>query len=302
MKSIYFIDRTDGLKKKEEVFGESSLHLLYGNTILSYILGRFILFFFGKRVWFSRLYGWLQKRPRSARKIFPFIAHFGLDTAEFVKKPTEFSSFNDFFIRKLKPECRPIFPANLLAVMPADGRYRFHQKIMYNDVFEIKNQPFCLPKFLQDEALAKSYDGGSAVFARLCPIDCHRFYFPVDAFASPSRFIEGKLYSVNPLATQKNPWIWHENRRYLSLLSSPHFGQVAMVEVGATFVGSVMQTYTPEAFCSKGSEKGYFSFGGSAIVLLFEPGRIQFDEKLLALFREGLEIRCLIGQALGLAC
>lgn len=298
MDSIWIINRHTGKKEREEVFGESAIRLLYGTSWFSKSFGRGVLHLFAKWPLFAAFYGWLQKRAASRRKIRPFITHFNIDSSEFAAPPESFASFNDFFIRKLKPECRPI--AESPVVIPADGRYQFFPEIFSDTSFEIKKRPFCLKTVLQDEALAKRYEGGSCVIARLCPTDCHRFYFPLDCIPDASRKINGKLYSVNPIATKDNPWIWGANLRYLTLLSSEQFGKVAYMEVGATNVGSVIQTYTPGTLQKRGAEKGYFAFGGSALLLLFERGRIQFAPDLLALSAAGYEIRCLIGQSLTL--
>lgn len=83
------------------------------------------------------------------------------------------------------------------------------------------------------------------------------------------------------------------------MLASKEFGDVAFLEVGATNVGTIIQTYTPDTLQQKGAEKGYFAFGGSALVIIFEKGRIRFDDDLLAAAKKGLEMRCLIGQPLG---
>jgi len=298
MHAIHYIDRADGKEKKEAVSGEASIRLVYGSSALSRAVGPLLLFF-GKRIWFSRLYGWFQNHKSSARRARKFINDFQVDASEFVKSPEAFTSFNDFFIRELKPECRPIAPGEETAIIPADGRYRFMSKMELETPFTVKGRAFCLATFLQSETLARRYANGAAVFARLCPTDCHRFYFPVSATTSGPRLIEGPLYSVNPIAIRKHPWIFQENRRYLSLLTSPQFGSVAMVEVGATMVGTVIETCKPDMLYPKGAEKGYFSIGGSAIVLLFEPGSLELADDLVELSRKGLEVRCLIGQPLG---
>jgi phosphatidylserine decarboxylase len=246
---------------------------------------------------FSAFFGWLQNRPSSKPKIMPFIKRFGIDTSEFLESPEEYCTFNEFFIRKLKPEARPINPSP--AVIPADGRYKFFQEISSNQEIEVKNRSLCLKAVLQDETLANRYEGGSLVIARLCPTDCHRFYFPIDSVPSKARCINGLLYSVNPLATKDNPWIWGANRRMLTILSSDTFDDVAFLEVGATNVGTIIETYQPGKFQPKGAEKGYFSFGGSALLIFFKKGRIRFDQDLLDASSSGLEIKCLIGESMG---
>ena len=134
--------------------------------------------------------------------------------------------------------------------------------------------------------------------ARLCPTDYHRFHFPFSCHASSVKVINGFLYSVNPLALSKNIEIFTENTRVISTLTSEIFGEVIFIEVGATNVGSIHQTYR-EGTVQKGEEKGYFSFGGSSLILLFEEGRIVFDQDLIEAGKTGVEIKCLMGQPMG---
>lgn len=298
MDSIRYINRQTGQVETEEVFGEQAIRFLYGNSLLSKTLGKIALHGLAKWPFVSAIYGRIQSSPSSKKNVAPFIKRFGMDTSEFLAPADSYTSFNDFFIRKLKPEARPMASG---PVIPADGRYRFYPQISLSDAFEIKSKSFCLATVLQNEELAKRFDGGSAVIARLCPTDCHRFYFPFDCTPSAATLINGKLFSVNPIAIQDNPWIWGVNRRMLTICHTKEFGDVAYLEVGATNVGSIVQTYTPGTLQHKGSEKGYFEFGGSALLIIFEKGRIKFDADLLAATERGMEIRCLIGQSLGQA-
>ncbi len=296
MNSIRYINRQTCQIETEEVFGEAAIRFLYGNSYVSKTLGKLALHGFAKWPFMSSFYGFLQNHKSSKTKVAPFIKRFAIDTSEFLEHPDTYNTFNEFFVRKLKPTARPLESA---AIIPADGRYTFYSEITLDDTFAVKNKSFCLKTVLQDEDLAKRYDGGSLVIARLCPTDCHRFYFPFDCIPSQAKCINGKLFSVNPIATKDNPWIWGTNRRMLTTLDSNTYGKVAFFEVGATNVGSIVETYIPNVPASKGSEKGFFEFGGSALLILFEKGRIQFDADLLAASAQGLEIRCLIGQSLG---
>src|SRR5207253_379926 len=112
------------------------------------------------------------------RKIVPFIKRYSIDVKEFQDPVESFSSFNDFFIRKLKPESRPLTQSPL--DIPADGRYRFYNSLSDSFIFSVKNRDFTLKTLLRDDKQAEKYVGGSLVVARLCPTDCHRFYFPCD--------------------------------------------------------------------------------------------------------------------------
>ena len=71
-----------------------------------------------------------------------------------------------------------------------------------------------------------------------------------------------------------------------------------MVEVGATMVGSIVQTYTGNVV-KKGDEKGYFKFGGSTVVLIFEKNRIRIDDDLLINTLNGYETAIKAGERIG---
>ena len=176
--------------------------------------------------WVSILYGALQNTSWSRRKILPFIEEFGVDTSEFLEPVTSYRSFNDFFTRKLRPEVRPIHADEDVAIIPADGRYFVQEEIEGDRVFSVKNQSFSLHTLLRDAALAKTYEGGSLVIARLAPPDYHRFHFPFSCIPREPRLINGPLFSVHPIALAKNWGILAENKRVVTCLDSALFGQV----------------------------------------------------------------------------
>lgn len=299
MKQILFIDRKSSKIEKEEVYGESALNFLYGEDLISKIFGVPLLNFIVRYPFFSKCYGWWQKSQFSKKKIKPFIEKFKIDSSEFLQPIEAFTSFNDFFIRKLKPSVRPFDLGESVAIIPADGRYRFYQNLDQVKGFIVKGKKFSLEKLLCSKELAKKYKTGSMVMARLCPTDYHRFHFPFACKASPSKVINGFLYSVNPIALTKNIEIFTENKRSISILRSEIFGEVIFIEVGATNVGSINQTYQEEVFLQKGEEKGYFAFGGSSLILLFEEGKITFDKDLIKALESDLETKCLMGQSMG---
>ena len=296
MPQIKVIDRITKKEEIERIYGGWALSLLYEKK-----WGKIFLPLIAKVPFFSRLYGFLQSLPFSRKKILPFIRKYHVDVSEFAKKTEAFSSFNDFFTRKLKPASRPINKEKDRAIIFADGRYIFFQDVEESKTFWIKGESFSLEKLLQDKALAKRYKKGSMAIARLCPTDYHRFHFPFDATPNEPRYINGPLYSVNPLALKNNIRFLCENKRVITLLQSDLFSEVIYIEIGATYVGSIKQTFSPFEPYKKGEEKGFFSFGGSCIILLFQKGKILFDEDLLLITREKKEVKCLLGQSLGKA-
>ena len=292
--SIRYIDRKTGKLEKEKVFGEEAIRFLYGKRIgkwINTLVSRFPLI--------SSLFGWWQKGSWTKRNVVPFIQSYQMDPSEFLSPPDSFHSFNDFFIRRLKPESRPINQEEEIAVLPADARYLFYPNIAQTDGYVVKGKKFSLQALLQNAELADRYSRGSMVIARLCPTDYHRFHFPIDSLPGKPRLINGALYSVNPIALRKNIHIFSENKRTITTLQTEKFGEVLFIEVGATNVGSIHQTYTADSLCRKGDEKGYFSFGASSIILLFEPRTIIFDEDLQKASKQRIEIRGLMGQSMG---
>lgn len=299
MEPIYFIDRITKEKKKEKVYGYSFVYLLYGRYPLSGVLNLFLQWL-AKLPFVSYLYGKIQDTKWSRKKVIPFIKKFDIKEEEFEKRSSQFTSFNDFFYRKLKKGVRKVEGGSAQAIIPADGRYLFVPKLSNRDGFYVKGKRFCLSEFLKDENLAARYENGVMVIARLCPTDYHRFHFPCNGIALIPKPINGYLNAVNLVSLKNNIDVFSENKRALTLLNTEKFGQVVFAEVGAVCVGSIVQTFTLGTLFKKGDEKGYFAFGGSSIVLLFEENRIQLDKDLLNA-PPYLEMRCEFGQTLGSA-
>ena len=291
---IQFFNRSKGTVETEHVYGENWLRVIYEKP-----LGTLLLWGAVRRAWFSRWYGWRMSRPSSKARIRPFIHKYKLDENEFAADTESFKSFNDFFSRKLKPKARPIPKTNEVAVFPADGRHLGIQTLGKSEGFYVKGQQFDLPKLFQSEELAERFDKGSLIISRLCPVDYHRFHAPVSGKMSEERLINGSLYSVNPIALRKNISIFWENKRYLCLIDSELYGNVAQFIVGATCVGSATFTYSRNQFVKKGEELGYFSFGGSCVVTLFEQGRLRISDDLRLHNEANIETYAKMGDELG---
>ena len=165
-------------------------------------------------------------------------------------------------------------------MFPAAGRPWVFADITAETSVFVKGQSFELARCVGDTGLVKRYEGGSMLLSRLCPVDYHRFHFPCPGQAGIPRFINGWLYSVNPIALITRPSILWENKRVVTPIESPLLGQVQFVEIGATMVGSIRQTYMPGETVAKSEEKGYFAFGGPSVAVLFEQGRVKSDPYL----------------------
>jgi phosphatidylserine decarboxylase len=291
---IRYLNRYTGQLETEEVYGDAFMQWTYGNP-----LGLLTLHALVKRALFSRWYGRRMDAARSRRKVAPFISKYKIDATEFADSADSYRSFNEFFYRKLKPAARSIAAAPNTAIFPADGRHLGFQDVSQMDGIFVKGAVFELPKLLGDADLARRFQDGAMVLSRLCPLDYHRFHFPVSGIAGRPKLINGALFSVNPIALRKNIHIFTENKRAVTRIDSKEFGLVLMLEIGATNVGSFEYTFTPDTSVTKGDEKGYFKFGGSSTVTLFERGRIELAPDLLETSRARIELYARMGDWLG---
>lgn len=288
METIRYFNRHTQQHETEQVYGESFLRWTYGNP-----LGKLALHALVKRHGFSKWYGKRMSNPESAKRVQPFIEQYGMNPADFLDSPTSYKSFNEFFYRKLKPEARPIASAPI--VFPADGRHLGFPDISKIDSFFVKGQTFDLQALLGDPALAAKYAHGSLVLSRLCPVDYHRYHFPAAGIPSETHAIPGPLFSVSPIAlAQQLSYLW-TNKRTLTQLQTEDFGTILLLEIGATCVGSIHQTYTPNQPVEKGAEKGYFAFGGSSTITIFEPGKVTLAKDLLENSSKQIELYARIG-------
>lgn len=291
---IRFFNRYTKTTETELVYGEPWLRFTYENP-----LGRFFTWALIKRAVFSHWYGWRMSRSISAQRVLPFIADYDLNVDEFARSPFDFKTFNEFFYRGLKPSARPIAPGEEVAVFPADGRHLAFPNVDTAEGFYVKGMKFTLAELFNDPAVAEEFAGGSMVISRLCPVDYHRFHFPVAGTPSSPRLINGLLFSVSPIALRKNVSYLVQNKRALTLIDDSRFGRVAMFEVGATCVGSIKNFFEEGRAVRKGAEKGFFTFGGSCVITVFAKGRIRLADDLVAQSAQQIETYARMGDHLG---
>ena len=291
VKEIQFYNRYTKKMETEQVYGEGFLKWAYGNP-----LGKIALHSFVKRPFFSKWYGRRMNQASSQSKVLPFIDDYNMVEADFADTPDTYTTFNDFFYRKLRPEARPI--ADSPIVFPADGRHLGFPNIDQIDGFFVKGQSFDLDALIADKELSKKFRGGTLVLSRLCPVDYHRYHFPVSGTPSATKLINGPLFSVSPIALARNlSYLW-ENKRTITRIETENIGTVLMMEIGATCVGSILQTYEANKEAKIGQEKGYFAFGGSSTITIFEPNKVTLAQDLLENSSKQIETYALMGDSM----
>ncbi|KAG8698758.1 hypothetical protein FRC08_005729 [Ceratobasidium sp. 394] len=243
--------------------------------------------------------------PESAREIPAFIAFHNLNMDE-IKDPLDsFKNFNEFFYRKLKETARPVDePQNTARLVScADCRMMAFETVNEATRLWIKGREFSVKRLLGETYANEfsKYDGGALGIFRLAPQDYHRFHSPVDGVVGPMTYISGEYYTVNPQAIRTQLDVYGDNVRKIVPIDSPTFGRVMCVCVGAMMVGSIVTTVKEGEQIFRGQEFGYFAFGGSTIVVLFEKGKLTWDDDLLSNGRSTLETLVRVGMGVGTA-
>lgn len=291
---IQIYDRKTKTYSVEKVMGGKAIKWSYESPI-----GKSLTNLIIKRKIFSKIYGIYCSTPFSKRRIDSFVKNYDIDLNEVNKPKNEFKSFNDFFARTLKSEARPISKNSSVVISPCDGRLLAYTNIDINNLVQVKNLTYSLKELIGNEDLASKYEGGTCLIFRLAPTDYHRFHFVDNGIITKSNNIKGLYYSVNPIALEKIPKLFCQNKREYSILDSENFGKILYIEVGASCVGTIVQSYKPDSYVKRGDEKGYFKFGGSTTILFFEKDKIRVDKDILDQTEKGFECKVVFGEKIG---
>lgn len=246
-------------------------------------LGRFLLKIATTK-WIANLYSIYITSRLSKIKIRRFIKKHCINMEEYQEK--DYTSFNDFFIRVIKPDKRKI-EEDLIAV--CDSKLSVYQ-IDEDSRFYIKNGLYTVEELIGEK---RSYQ--YALIFRLCVDDYHHYIFPDDGIVTQTRHINGILHTVQPIAFKKYK-VFHENDREITFLKCDHLGDVCYIEVGALMIGKIVNFKKGEF--AKGEEKGHFEFGGSTVIMLINKD-ISLNEKILENSKNGIETVVKMGQCIG---
>lgn len=244
----------------------------------------------------SKLGGIFLNSGLSKSMIAPFVKNNKISLEDYEEK--EYASYNDFFTRQIKKSKRPIDLEDKSLISPCDSKLSIYE-ITDTKEFFIKNTYYTVNSLLRDSRLADKYRGGYACIFRLTVDDYHRYCYIDSGKKTGNRKIKGVLHTVNPVANDVRP-IYKENCREYSVLQSDNFGKVLMMEVGALFVGKIVN-YDQSAIVAKGQEKGRFEFGGSTIILLFEKNKVIIDKDIIKNTNTGCETIVKLGEKIGIA-
>ena len=262
----------------------------------------------------SRITGWLAelRHPLWLKNgmIAAFIRTFDVDMSEAEERyPQAFANFNAFFTRRLRPAARPLAEADLIC--PADGAVSQIGRIEESSLLQAKGRHFSTWALLGgDEERAAQFRDGHFATIYLSPRDYHRVQMPLDGELVATRYVPGKLFSVNGATAEGVDRLFARNERLICYFETS-VGPMAMVLVGAMIVAGIDTVWEgqiappPRALrdrdyrnlpapvrLGRGEEMGRFKLG-STVILLFPENVMQWDDALAA----GSATR--LGQALG---
>lgn len=291
---IWLYNRQSGQLETEQVYAQSSMDFLYG-TRRGRLLERWLV---SQRP-VSWLYGRLRERPDPGQKaIRAFVEQYNIDLEELAQPLESFVSFQEFFVRHLRPGARPL-PSDPHALMACADARLLALPLKRECLLPVKGRALNLDELLRNRSLAQQFSGGLALVFRLAPVDYHRFGYLDDGHHGPHVRLHGRLHSVSPLALRSGLPVWRENEREYTLLHTRHFGPVLHLDVGALLVGRIVQQQPSGGDFVRGQEKGYFEWGGSTVIQLLMPGRVQLDNDLLEMSTRGIETRVRYGMVIG---
>lgn len=244
---------------------------------------------------FSRFSGKFLDSSLSRVLISPFIRKNSIRLCEYV--PCRYRSFNDFFIREIRKELRPIDSEPNHLISPCDGLLSVYP-VTDSIVIPVKHSSYSLSRLLDDPELAEEFQEGICLVFRLCVHHYHRYCYVDSGSKGKNIHIPGRLHTVRPIAQEAVP-VFTENAREYTVINSPVFGKVIQMEVGALFVGKI-RNYLEAAAVRRGDEKGCFLYGGSTVIVLLKKGAVQLPEWACSAAAHGCEIPVKMGEMIGI--
>lgn len=228
-----------------------------------------------------------------------FLKGYRVNMAEAVQSdPFAYRSFNEFFTRALRPGARTIAPGDDIIVSPVDGTVSQAGPVHDRAIIQAKGISYSLDELLANDAHAvQAYRNGNFACIYLAPYNYHRIHMPFGGRLVNTVYVPGDLFSVNAATARAVPRVFARNERVICEFETT-LGRMAVILVGALFVGSMETVYAGEInppprakrgsipipkglgqTFTKGAELGRFNMG-STVVLLFEPSRMRWEDFL----------------------
>jgi len=236
--------------------------------------------------------------PASAAGIESFASLPNYNVDDYFPGPSGWQTFNQFFAREIRPGKRPIGSPrdDAVIVSPADAVFMGAWPIDEASTITVKGATWRIADLLAGSPYAEEFRNGIYAHSFLYVDDYHRFHLPVEGVIREVRNVHGRVYldvARQPDGTLRgvNGDTYQFNQeRGIVVVESPVVGLVAVVPVGMSLISSV--TLTPEvgAHLRKGDEFGYFQFGGSDIVMVFQDRNVVLEAEVGTKYLQGQRI------------
>jgi phosphatidylserine decarboxylase precursor len=236
--------------------------------------------------------------PESAGGIDSFASMPNYNIDDYVVSPSGWLTFNQFFAREIRPGKRPIAePRNdKVIVSPADAVFMGQRPIDENSHITVKGVDWPIAELLDGSPYKDAFRDGIYMHSFLFVDDYHRYHVPVGGVVKEVRKIHGRVYldvfrrPDGTLDVVDGDTFQFNQERGLVVIDSPEVGLVAVVPVGMGWVSSVNLTPEVGSTLRKGDEFGFFLFGGSDIVILFQHGDVVIDAEVGKKYLQGQRI------------
>jgi phosphatidylserine decarboxylase len=257
----------------------------------------------------SRLGGRLAvSRQPWIRKTFVhgFARYYQVDMTEAERSELDdYSSFNEFFTRRLRADARPLDPDPRALLSPADGTISQAGVLDDDLLLQAKGTRYRLDALTGgSHCRADDFRGGSFATIYLAPRDYHRVHVPASGTLTATSAIPGALFSVNARTEAAVTDLFCRNERLVCRLETAH-GPMLVVLVGALIVASIETVWggPPSPYrqlrhdawrqpVARGAELGRFLLG-STVIVCCARGRVDWISGLVP----GARVR--MGQRLG---
>jgi phosphatidylserine decarboxylase len=247
---------------------------------------------------YVKAWGEFLNTPASAAGIPSFTARPNFHMDDYFVEPSGWLTFNQFFAREVKPGKRPIAePRNdKVIVSPADSVFEGKWDIDANSKVTVKGVTWSIAKLLDGSPYEDAFKNGIYTHSFLNVDDYHRYHVPVGGEIKEVRKIQGRVYlnlirkADGSLQIIDGDTYQYNQERGLIVIDSPEVGLVAVIPVGMGAVSSVNLTPEVGARLQKGDEFGYFMFGGSDMVMLFQNKKVVIDAEVGRKYLQGQRI------------
>lgn len=253
---------------------------------------------FNWTVKFIKMRGNFMDSPESLMYLQKWLDDPSTKIDDFIVPEGGFKSFNAFFTRELKlsKNPRPIDSPDddSVAVASGDTEINFIESdLTLTTPLKVKTRHINVHDLLNGSKYAKYFVGGTAVSCVLMPNSYHRYHAPVTGNIIESQEVQGiyngildgeDWFNKGDIGESTTDFsIFEDFHRAYFIMETEKYGYVALIPVGLNTISSIHPSVvnkkstmvppgSPAVPIKKGDELGYFAYGGSLNIMLYQQG------------------------------